>query len=225
MNQNFVNQNFVNQNNVNQNNVNQNNQVAHNVNAFDLGAILPEYIVQGMFRYNNLEHRVFYDARVNARIPIAVMVYVNQFINPFMYFNQNFLMQNQATFGPHMYPRALNWYNYVGQNPDETTAGINAINQARLGYTYLLNDMINVAIMQHNHYINNQNNHNINDQNIIDQNNQNIIDQNNQNNQNIINEYNNLINQNLNNQNLNNQNLNNQNLNIIYDDDDNVIEH
>jgi hypothetical protein len=130
-------------NQMNQNQMNQN--VPHNVNAFDLGAILPDYIVQGIFRYNNLEHRVFYDARVNARIPIAIMVYVNQFNNPFMYFDENFLHQNHATFGPHMYPRALNWYNYVGQNPDDTTAGINAINNARLGYVYMLNNMINVV--------------------------------------------------------------------------------
>ena len=160
----------------NQNNM---NPVAHNVNAFDLGAILPEYIVQGTYRYNNLEYRVFYDARVNARIPIAVLVYVNHFINPFMYFNENFLQQNQATFGPHMYPRALNWYNYVGHTDDETTVGINAINNARLGYVYMLNDMINVAINQHNHQINN--NQNIINQNNLNQNNQNIINQNNMN--------------------------------------------
>ena len=183
-------------------NQNQNmNPVAHNVNAFDLGAILPEYIVQGTYRYNNLEHRVFYDARVNARIPIAVLVYVNHFINPFMYFNENFLQQNHATFGPHMYPRALNWYNYVGHTDDETTAGINAINQARLGYVYMLNDMINVAINQHNHQINNY-------QNIINQNNENIINQNNMN----------QINQN----NMNQINQNNQNQYI--NDDGEVIE-
>jgi len=167
-------------------NQNQNmNPVAHNVNAFDLGAILPEYIVQGTFRYNNLEHRVFYDGRVNARIPIAILVYVNHFINPFMYFNENFLQQNHATFGQHMYPRALNWYNYVGHTDDETTAGINAINQARLGYVYMLNDMINTAINEHNHQINNY-------QNIINQNNQNNqnqMNQNNQNNQNQMNQY------------------------------------
>lgn len=199
---------YANPPNQNQNNM---NPVAHNVNAFDLGAVLPEYIVQGTHRYNNLEYRVFYDARVNARIPIAVMVYVNHFINPFMYFNENFLQQNQATFGPHMYPRALNWYNYVGYNEDETTVGINAINNARLGYVYMLNDMINVAINQHNHQINNniinQNNHNqniVNDQNIM---NQNIINQINLNNQNIMNQ--------------NNMNQNNQYIN----DDNEVIEH
>jgi hypothetical protein len=102
-----------------------------------------------------------------------------------MYFNENFLQQNHATFGQHMYPRALNWYNYVGHTDDETTAGINAINQARLGYVYMLNDMINTAINEHNHQINNY-------QNIINQNNQNNqnqMNQNNQNNQNQMNQY------------------------------------
>ena len=225
--------------NLNQNINQMNQQVPHNVNAFDLGAILPEYIVQGIFLYNNLEHRVYYDARVNARIPIAIMVYVNHFINPFMYFNENFLIQNQATFGPHMFPRALNWYNYVGQNPHETTAGINAINNARLGYVYMLNDMINVATIRHNQTINNNiinhNNHIINQNNLINQNiinqnidqniDQNIIDQNNLNAQNIIDIYNDIVNHNMNNHNIINPNIINPNIINPNINNDNVIEH